>query len=71
MLWLLFACLQAQYYGAPARQYRFFQRLAEAFVRVGLIDDTRAQGMPSYSYMPGANLSVKEAVSHCCITWDG
>jgi hypothetical protein len=56
-------CLQAQYYGAPPRQYRFFKRLAEAFVRVGLIDDSRAQGMPSYSYMPGASLSVKETVS--------
>ena len=29
---------QAQYYGASHSQYRFFQRLAQAFVRVGLID---------------------------------
>ncbi len=54
--------LQAQYYSAPHSQFRFFQRLAQAFVRVGLIDDGRAQGQMG-SYMPGATLSVKEAVS--------
>jgi hypothetical protein len=70
--WLSWCCLcpQAQYYGAPPRQYRFFKRLAEAFVRVGLIDDSRAQGMPSYSYMPGASLSVKETVSGWVYCWE-
>jgi hypothetical protein len=48
-----------QYYTAPHSQYRFFQRLAQAFVRVGLLDQT---GTPN-SYMPGAAFSVKEAVS--------
>lgn len=55
--------LQAQYYSAPHSQFRFFQRLAQAFVRVGLIDDGRVQGAPMFSYMPGSTLSVKDTVS--------
>jgi len=54
---------QAQYYSAPERQYRFFKRLAQAFVRVGLIDDGATTGAQTYNYLPGATLSVKEAVS--------
>lgn len=51
---------QAQYYGASHSQYRFFQRLLQAFVRVGLVDDNSA----SRAYMPGAGYSVKETVSN-------
>lgn len=38
-------------------------RLARAFVRVGLLDDSTSSGRHNYSYLPGAGLSVKEAVS--------
>jgi hypothetical protein len=61
-VWFRLPPPQVQYYTAPHSQYRFFQRLAQAFVRVGLIDQT---GTPN-SYMPGASLSVKEAVSLGC-----
>lgn len=54
--------LQAQYVSPSHSQFRFFQRLGQAFVRVGLLDDGSVRGVMG-SYMPGSSLSVKDAVS--------
>lgn len=57
---------QAQYYSAPHSQYRFFQRLLQAFVRVGLVDDNSG----SRGYMPGAGYSVKDPVGDQVLVFD-
>lgn len=51
------------HYGASDKQYRFFKRMADAFVRVGLLD--KSDRGNAYAYLPGAGLSVKDAVSVC------
>jgi len=48
---------QEQYYD-NVRQYRFFRRLSQAFVRVGLISQTST----ATAYVPGQHLDIKPEV---------
>jgi hypothetical protein len=45
-----------QYYAADEKQYRFFRRLADAFVRVGLLNDTSGNSVAAY--FPGSCLAL-------------
>jgi hypothetical protein len=48
--------MQMQYYQADEKQYRFFRRMGDAFVRVGLLNDT--SGNTSAAYFPGSCLAL-------------
>jgi hypothetical protein len=59
---------QAAYYSGGASQYRLFQRLGKAFVRVGMLEDTGPQ-TGWLAQRAGAGLSIKDAVRCGCAPW--